>query len=253
MTERDERILNHIGLYRLSLRAVLSKVFFGGKEAACKDVLKRLRDDKLIKSVKGLPDKLKYYQLTRRAALLRGVPENRAVKFGPQAFPEALAVLWFCCMGKRERRRLESDRIEQLLGHSFKNPFAIEKDAQTGESRIYWLYVPPVESNAAYVANRISEHFKLISKLGPSGGSAFGPADMLRARRYVAAVLVERDEQGRKIQDYVYRRKIRDVGPVYFEIVPSPVTLKDRIKEANSHGQGPGGSSSAGDINRQPG
>ena len=32
MTNRDEKVLRHIGLYRLSLRTIISRLFFAGKD-----------------------------------------------------------------------------------------------------------------------------------------------------------------------------------------------------------------------------
>ena len=56
--EREDNILDHIGRYRITLRAVLERLFFEG--ASCNNVVQRLvRQGKIRAREKGLAGKLK--------------------------------------------------------------------------------------------------------------------------------------------------------------------------------------------------
>lgn len=114
MLDRDERILKHIGLYRVSLRGVIEELFFAGE--SCDHVIERLLADGRIKVIKhGLPDNLSYYQLVERELRARGMPKHRADPRGDR-LEEDLAVLWFSCMGPKPRPRIERNPLKQVFG-----------------------------------------------------------------------------------------------------------------------------------------
>lgn len=113
MQDRDDRILKHIGLYRVSLRGVVEELFFDGE--SCDHVLQRLQEAGRIQAVKGLPDNLSYYQLTLSETRSRGIPKHRADPRG-ERLSEDLAVLWFGCMGPRPRPRLERKPLDSVFG-----------------------------------------------------------------------------------------------------------------------------------------
>ncbi|MFA6043745.1 MAG: hypothetical protein WC718_02065 [Phycisphaerales bacterium] len=115
--QRDERILAHIGLYRLTFRRVLSVLFFDGRTAG--NIVQRLCAEGRIQARGGLPQRLFYYQLTLAEASRRGLPVARSRPPKPQAFHAHLAILWHCCMSPahRQRRRLERHELEKLFGN----------------------------------------------------------------------------------------------------------------------------------------
>lgn len=113
MSDRDDRILAHVGLYQLTLRCVLEELFFDG--ANCGNVVQRLVAAKQLQIREGLPDRLSYYQLTRAEANRRGLPESRARALQNQALHTALAVLWFCSMSSVKRHRLEPQDVDQFF------------------------------------------------------------------------------------------------------------------------------------------
>lgn len=114
--ERDERILAHIGLYRVSFRSVISSLFFEGRTPG--NVLHRLRAEGRIQSRSGLPNRVCYYQLTPTEAARRGLPVGRSRPPKPQALQTHLAVLWHCCVrpGGPQRRRLDTGDMATLFG-----------------------------------------------------------------------------------------------------------------------------------------
>ena len=112
VTDRDEAILRHIGLYRLTIREVLATAFNLEHPG---NVLQRLRDAKLIEQrSKGLPGKVSYYQLTARGAADR-VSLERTKPLGGPALRQHLAVLWFCHLDTGSRTRLEEVDIRRLF------------------------------------------------------------------------------------------------------------------------------------------
>src|SRR3972149_107866 len=97
MEDRDLSILRHVGLYRITLRPVLERLFFAGGSWGA--VLQRLRSDGWLQAGK-FPRNVSYYQLTPKAAAYLALPLSRATPFGAQALHKHLAILWFCWMGQ---------------------------------------------------------------------------------------------------------------------------------------------------------
>ena len=102
---RDEEILRHLGLYRISIRPVLSRLFFAGRDPG--NVLQRLRAAGLVQewpkrrasdagARAGFLTGLSYYQLTVAGALGR-VPLTRAAPLNTRALHKHFAVLWWTC------------------------------------------------------------------------------------------------------------------------------------------------------------
>jgi hypothetical protein len=114
--KRTESILDHVGLYRISLRAVLERRYFGGR--SCGNVVQRPIDQKRLVSRKGLGRSLSFYQLTLPEARRRNLPQDRGRPLGPRALGTHLAILWFACMTDARRRRLEDAEVAQAFGDS---------------------------------------------------------------------------------------------------------------------------------------
>ena len=111
---RDQKILDHIGRYRMTLRPVLDRLFFADESSGCGNVLKRLIDAGLVTARDGLPSKRRYYQLTAKGAEGR-VPLGRTKPMRAQSLRSAIAILWFCTMGDSPRTRIESWELRDIL------------------------------------------------------------------------------------------------------------------------------------------
>ena len=123
---RDDRILDHIGLYSISLRPVLERLFFDGKN--CGNVVQRLTKQGKIVSRPGLPSRIRYYQLTASEANSRGFPQHRTEPLGTQAINKHLAILWHCCLNTGNRHRLErSDVKTNISMHLPPGDYAVEQ------------------------------------------------------------------------------------------------------------------------------
>src|SRR5277367_6841646 len=95
MPERDDQILNHIGRYTVSIRAVIQKLFFEGKD--CDHVINRLQAEERIQAI-PVPGNLSAYQLTLKEGRARGLEYRGRAAVTATTLNWHLATLWFCCM-----------------------------------------------------------------------------------------------------------------------------------------------------------
>lgn len=230
MTERDEKIIKHISLYRLTIRAVLKKLFFDDNDSSCGNVVDRLVDEERIAAHKL--GKFSYYMLTAKEAEARGLAGRH--RAGDRTLPESLAVLWFCCMGKAERQRLDRASIERILGDQFSDEIhCIEKDP-TGKHRVYCVFAPGPTSKLSYIVGKIEKHIQSVTSLAPSAGEQIGPAEMLRARAYATAAIVDNKSRADKLNQLIDRKKLREDARIIVEIAPTPTSLApavDRVRK----------------------
>lgn len=123
---RDDRILDHIGLYSITLRPVIERLFFEGKN--CGNVIQRLTKQGKIVSRAGLPSRIRYYQLTPSEATARAIPQHRTEPLGTQAINKHLAILWHCCLTEGSRHRLErADVKSEISEHLPPGDYAVEQ------------------------------------------------------------------------------------------------------------------------------
>lgn len=221
MQDRDIAILRHIGLYRLTLRAVLDRVFFNGVPPG--DVLQRLRDAGDIVTRK-LPRNTSYYQLSTEGANLIGVPANRAQPLGPKALHTHLAILWFCTMDGVERYRAEPSHLKhaEIPKDALTGDHCVEVDDK-GRGRILQVYVPGTKTSPVRIQRRLRE--SLNRALDSSTGR-----ELIEARRYGFAVLVDLETKRTNIRDIVARTKLgrhplQHWAHFQVNLAPSPQTL----------------------------
>lgn len=193
MSDRDDRILTHIGLYQISLRSVIEEVFFEGR--TCGNVLQRLLDTKRIQVREGLPGRLSYYQLTRTETPRYGFPESRARALQNQALHTSLAVLWFCNMGDTKRHRLEKTEVERIF--SEKAPVAIHcVERSTDAHRLFRVKVTDPETEDSTLLRSLR---KAVSETAAIAG--FRP--WLETGRYSFAVLTETETRVQRIRQII--------------------------------------------------
>ena len=113
-------MLSHLGIYRVSFRPILDKVVQRDSE----DLIQQIRKKGLIESEDILPG-LTYYRLTAEGAIQAGIRGDRAEPLTDD-LPAAIAVLWFCFMGKRRRVRVD---LNDARAASFKREFLAKKSA----------------------------------------------------------------------------------------------------------------------------
>jgi hypothetical protein len=233
MTERDEQIIRHIARYRLGLKAVFAKLFFGGNESACANIVQKLLDERRIKSVGGLPGGYHYYLLTEKEANSRGVPENRAERLGEQALRTWFSVLWFCCMGKKRRYLLENSSLEKLIGRSFNAPYCMEEPQGKESARIYRVFTPGAATKPKSIISDIRKHLEEAQNFSSSDPKFPNVAQMMKEHMYAIAVLVDNEARCTQFSELVNDKKtgLKALTKVIVEKVASPLTLQEVIRE----------------------
>lgn len=219
--ERERRLLDHIGLYRLSLRTIIEGRFFDGANAG--NVIQRLlRDERIQAREQGFRGRLRYYQLTLPEARRRNLPEERAGALGAQALHTHLGILWFCCATDRPRRRLEDPELERLFGVV---PSGVGHCAEAGKDPcVYRMHVVGPKTKIADLIKR------LRSRAGAEPASP-ALAQWIRQRKYGIAILAESPARCEAIRRALTRARIHETVRCTVELVPSPLTLHEAIHE----------------------
>jgi hypothetical protein len=219
--QRDEQILRHLALYRISFRVVLSRRFFHGRTPG--NVLTRLTREGRIQSRAGLPGRVRYYQLTTAQAERMGVPMGRARPPKPQAFLSHLAVLWHCCMDRqvRDRRRLDREEMAKLFGA--RPPRGVHV-MQAGDSpRVYRALVPGAGRPARSVFKALRRRVLLTLK-----SQTLGP--WVRNRHYAFLVLVVGESRRHRLMEFITRHGLSTRAVIELAPCPDHRTLADSIR-----------------------
>lgn len=220
LQDRDERILDHIARYRLTLRPVLDHVFFDPGSTGAGNVLQRLLGAGLIVARDGLPGRRRYYQLTAKGAAGR-VSQERTKPMRAQALRSALAVLWFCHMLETRRRKIEKWELRDLLdGDPPPGTHCIEGRESP---RLLRVQAPGPRTKPAAIVAGCKEN---IADARRHPIMKF----WLKERRYGLAVLCEH-ERAAEIRSAIARHKLGQQAAITVEAVPGPHTLARAIHE----------------------
>jgi hypothetical protein len=220
MHERDDNILRHIGRYRVSMRPIIAHRYF--TDGNCDHVIQRLLEEERIKSYSGLPGGLSYYQLTRQEALRLQVPTNRCHPHRARSLREALAVLWFCCMTGKNRRRLDRKEIAKVFGRGrgLGMPHCAELDK---EGVIYRVYAPGPNSRNDYRIRTLREECRIVME-----HPRMAPWALARTFRF--AILVETPGRLERMRTLLEKQ-----GPwpiqIHLELIPGVGELANKFRE----------------------
>jgi len=220
MEPRDNKILRHIGLYRITLRPVLERLYFAGRSSG--NVLQRLRDDGYIAGAK-LPGRVSYYRLSCKGVQHLQLPLSRATAFGAQALQTHLGILWFCCMGETRRFRTEGESLSKLFpGNAPKGEHCVE---QGDRQRLYQVYVPGPDTPVRRIVRELRKRFH-EARLDAS------VERWMDGRLYAFATLVDTDKRRKALRAALKSAPEGDqplISHAYFrvEVVPGIRTIKD--------------------------
>lgn len=208
MNERHVQLLRHVGLYRVSLRAVLARQPFGGKTIG--NVVQTVRREGLLVARRGLGGTLSYYQLTRDGTALIGLPEDRSKPFGSQALHAHLAILAFCCLSSTPRVRLDTQALASLFPQE---PPAGDHCIEKGKvTRLYRVYAPGPSTSMRAIRARVHE---LLDEAGENQKLS----EWMEQRRYAFAVLVDSPERRAEVWNFVRGKERRDSD------APAPMSI----------------------------
>lgn len=210
MDKRKQAILRHLGLYRVSLRAVIEDHVIGGDASR---ELNELRKEGLIKiHERILGGGRSVYQLSRLGAEHHGFLPSIARVPGPQGLLVNLSILWFCFCQNTRRFRLEDCDQDELLGSSDSStgsPLARYHvlEPQEPQSIIYRIYVPTRRAKIAVIERR-------LYGLAHSARSRQNASALFQAGLYRIVVLVQNEQRAKKLRQFLHRPCRMESDPV---------------------------------------
>jgi hypothetical protein len=222
LTERDRDILDHVALYRFTLREVLAHAF---ELANPGNVLQHLRETGLLSEPRRLTGRLSYYQLTAAGAAGR-CPLDRTESFGETALKTHLAAIWFSYFSKQRRRRLEDFELLELFGDETRLPpqvaFCIDQQVPGVERRrIYRLYAPGSTTRPAKALHALRQ---VVLETRERGGKV---ADWMHKRLFAFAVLVDHTNRLEELRAALKSSPLLQEAHVELDLAPTPRRLPD--------------------------
>ncbi|HZZ26756.1 MAG TPA: hypothetical protein VFE46_02015 [Pirellulales bacterium] len=224
-----DAILRHVGLYRLTLEAVVRHLFFndspklkGGDPV--RNMLDSLVKDKLLR-LQQFPNKVEFWTPTIQGAKQAGVRRGRGTPRDAQSLSTHLAVLWFCCMASKRRYRLEPEDLRELFGPEKPHDNIPHCIAPDGDGpRIYRIIFPEQADAATAIQQVASILDEIFMRNRPIH-------DWIKARDYGMAILGQTEEKcadlNRRIHAQIEGRDpIIARGHCVVELGPSPKTLR---------------------------
>lgn len=217
--DRDRRILEHVGRYRLTTADVLHARFFATLDAA-KAVIKRLAASRGRQLLQARPlgvGRRVYYHLTAAGVREIGVPASRAEALGPQALPEAYAILVHCCKHSRDR---------QIFTRAELSAHPLLRDAPPGN-----YYLEQIDEHRSRLTQLVidhrTEHTRLLQKCRKILREAEEIASLVRLIDqgvFGLTVLTLHDEKKKAVEFDLERRPLPvhvsvDVIPFLSEII----------------------------------
>ena len=220
MEPRDDKILRHIGLYRVSLRYIIERLFFESGNSG--NVLQRLMNQKRIQSRTDLRGSLAYYQLTLTEARSRCLPQDRGRAFGPRALTTHLAILWFCGLASAWRRRLEDAELHKTIGDI---PSGAPHVAQAGSQPcIFRVHVISSQTRVADVMKRLRAEMCAAA----DSNTLY---QWINAKRYGFALLTDNSSRAEALRGAVQRADLWQKARILCEHTPSPLNVQQVIHD----------------------
>ena len=191
---RADKILSHIATHRVSVREILEQHLFGGRSVG-RELWELSTERGLISAQQALSRQRSYYQLTNRGASLLGLSEHWARPLGAQSLVSNLSLVWFCCMGELERRRVERTTLAERLGFNVPGGYhCVEKDGK--RFRFYRVYVP-------MPGTRIREIIRALRDLVARSRDDQNLQELIKDRVYGFAVLLETPMRAKAVSDRI--------------------------------------------------
>jgi hypothetical protein len=230
LTVRDQKVLDHVGRYRLTFKEVIRRVYFDGSDP--QKVLDRLRKSDLLATCNGFGGNRKAYGLTAAgaAACGLGVPAAKAAAtaLGSQSMPEYLSILAFCFFLKTPRALLLPGEIQELLGTRPAGRFHCVENTNT--PCVYHVYVPGPTTKARDIVSKTQSHLREVTQ-SPQ------VAPWVEAGLYRHAILVDSQRRvdviNRSVEGAMKETDLHAFAPTAICVfqIPSPEKLEEALGE----------------------
>lgn|GEM_PF-1759503 len=224
-TKKKYRVLRHIARYRLTIRAVLDRKFFGDVPDKCHNVVQDLLRQGLI-SQHSLGNH-SYYQLTQKGALeIRLQPKS--IKLVGSKIREHLAILWYCHMTRPRRELVSPERLRDYFPDArLQAPHCVGPTRADKPPCLYRIRLAGPNASDSSLIKSLREY--LNNAMSP--GSEIRP--LLLSRLYGFAILCHSKERIQYLHKMVQRKGLSTVVnrgrhhqvALQFVLVPGPENL----------------------------
>lgn len=225
LSERDQRILNHVARYHLTFHEVVSWLFFDGGDP--RRTLNRLEKAGLLAKIDSFNSSRKAFRLDRGASAFVDVSRRQLETPRPTSLHFNLAVYAFCLLSGRARVRLLADELRDLYGDIPPGKCHVI-EYRPKETRVVEVMVPGLKATPAKVVGAVSESVTKSVKAPCVEG-------FIRNRLYGHAILVDNRERQDAIKQGIEAakgpndRRLRQCAYISVTIVPGQDELKGAI------------------------
>jgi hypothetical protein len=225
---RDMSVLRHVALYGIGLPAIVSRLFFSGKQSG--HVLNRFSEASgpLIRYPRSLPSGLSYYRLSQKGVGLLSVSKDKAEPLGATALDLQIGIAFFCCLGSSRRHRVERRDLLPIFGERDApqgNVAHILSDESGHGSVIYRVY--QAQGGAAQAIQKTREHIQ-------SAQAAPTLRLWLESGLYGMAILAPTSDKAKHLADQVRRRDLENLCPILIGVGPTAATLALELRGLRS-------------------
>lgn len=199
LSERDQRILNHVARYHLTFHEVVSWLFFDGGDP--RRTLNRLEKARLLAKIDSFNSSRKAFRLDRAASAFVDVSRRQLETPRPTSLHFNLAVYAFCLLSGRARVRLLPKELRDLYGDIPPGKCHVIEE-RPKETRVMEVMVPGLKATDAKVVSAITESVTKALEAPFLEG-------FIRSRLYGHVILVDNADR----QDLIQRRIDAAKGP----------------------------------------
>jgi hypothetical protein len=225
--ELDREILAHIGRFRISIREIVSRLFFDGHSEKATDALTRLRDEgRLQIHTRALGETYSYYQLTAKGCAEVGVSAERARALTGKGLSNSLAALWFTHMNGRRRAHLPTEKLLRGCPPPPGQALHVAEEISPSAWCVYRLQMVAEKATHTYAFAQIEKTASDYCTI--ENGEAF-----LRSGVYGFAVLVHEPSKRDRFVEALpsLLTKLPDGVRVIIEAVPTPHNIKHFLSQ----------------------
>lgn len=223
--ERDERLLAHVARYQVWVSKFIEPLFFGSK--TCGHIQKRLLESGALElHSRKIPGSLSYCTLSAASVSQLGLPKERN-QVSAAALDQALAILYWCKMGKNKRIRLEKSEAGDLVGDQEVFPNNVvhclsEANDFPPYPRLFRVY----QSSTGF--EKTVEHLKNQLEATCSNLSLKA---MVSDRLYGLLVLVDSQSKAKLLSRRIANHPVSQMGLIHVDVGPTSGTLARALKE----------------------
>lgn len=205
LTTKERELLDHVLLYRITVREAVSRLFFPGEELLVADrALEELRRAGHLRPYELYPHR-KYWALSPEAAAARQLDARYAKPLASEVLVRTFGVLAFCCLGPTPRRRLSLETFRARFPDLYKPQLPSSwyyVDSEHGQERLGYILVD-FASDVKRLVRRVRK--TVAQRLG-SGLPAF--TALIRNGEFTVTVVTAHEEKKARLAGALKKEKL---------------------------------------------